>query len=686
LKELRTFDVFDTCLTRRVGVPSALFYEVAQKTFARLGIPSSKQLLEDFVAARIEAERIARMQASSEDITLDDIWSVLTHSMGWQLDTTLSFCELQAEEASLVPIVAARKLVQSSRRQGHRIVFVSDMYLPTEFIRRLLTIHGFAEDGDGLYVSGEIGKMKATGNLFNHLLVQEKVVATQIQHIGDNQHSDYAVPSKLGIRAELFRDSQFTDTELRLLQRSMNLPAAAKLAGAMRSFRLGRDDSDENLTALAAQFTGPFVMGFAVWALQQAQAKGIKRLYFLSRDCQLVWKVARELAPQFGNIDCRYLYVSRQALYLPSATGISPEGMPWMRRPFEEPILKNLLAKIELKFQDVPTLGELAGNQGEAFCLKSEQDWLEFWHALNEESVKERVDKLITLRREDARLFYESQGLFDPEPWAIVDLGWYLTGQQALWKMLKVFGWEKQMQGFYLALRHGRVGREGAGAADALIYEPPSSFQTQNLSSTIFACQTLLEHIIGCADHPTVHHYEMKDQNPGPLFVNPMEETAVMFCQKMHNEVLAYTMQNSALVEEFKDAVFCRDMLASLVASFFQHPNGKAVSALLGLTIAIDQNGLDSLPIVDSLTLREVLKPDLPPWIPFNQAPKVSAYHWREGSLAITPQSTIQSARMIQRFIKFGNKWISRWHRLTTKIAIRSRLRRLLQSKQVCKD
>src|SRR6202034_3422009 len=113
-----------------------------------------------------------------------------------------------------------------------------------------------------------------------------------------------------------------------------------RLAGAMRAFRLGAKSEDADAVhELAAQFVGPFVMGFAIWALQRAQECGVKRLYFLSRDCQLVSKVARELSPQFGGIDCQYLYVSRQALFLPSAGDISPEGMPWLRRDFEEPAL-----------------------------------------------------------------------------------------------------------------------------------------------------------------------------------------------------------------------------------------------------------------------------------------------------------------------------------------------------------
>ena len=195
----------------------------------------------------------------------------------------------------------------------------------------------------------------------------------------------------------------------------------------MRAFRLGCEPSEKlGISKLAAQFIAPFVIGFVTWLLQRAQADGVRRPYFLSRDCQLVWKVAQQLAPHFGGIECRYLYISRQALFLPSANEISPVGMPWMRRSFEEPVLKNLLAKIELSFSDVAkTLGELAGSQKEYYRLCSEEDWNQFWAALNQEPVKTQINQLIERRSEAARQYFESEGVFNPIKWSLVDFGWF---------------------------------------------------------------------------------------------------------------------------------------------------------------------------------------------------------------------------------------------------------------------
>ena len=681
MKEVRSFDVFDTCLTRRVGVPTALFYDVAQRAFARLGIVLTQSLMEDFVAARIAAEQTARQKARREDIKLEEIWRILLCSMGWKMDITMALCELEAEEASLVPIASMRKMVQACRRENCRIVFVSDMYLPAEFIWSQLRKHGFAENGDGLYVSGDIGKIKATGNLFKHVLYKENVSAAKVRHTGDNKHSDYDIPHQLGIRAELFKDAHLSEVEHRLLQTSPDLPAASRLVGAIRSFRLEHEDGDEPVSELTSQFIAPVVMGFALWVLKRAQANNVKRLYFLSRDCQLTWKVACELAPLFDNIDCRYLYVSRQALYLPSATEISPEGMPWMRRSFEEPVLKSLLAKIELRFEDVQAIfKELVGDENENYRLRSELDWKQFWCGLNQEPIKERLNELIVSRREMARQYFESQGLFDTESWAVVDLGWYLTGQQALWKILRMFGWKKAIQGIYLALRQGRVGCDGAGISEALFYQLSSDFPADKAEENIFSRQTLLEHIVGCADHPTVHHYEINGGQPRPAFATPVNEVALMLCHKLHDQVLAFATYNEALAKDFKNARMVRESIASISAFFFQHPTKKTAMSLNGLYMGCDQNGLDSQRVVRPLTIREIFRMVLPHWVSLTQLPKASPYFWSEGSLAITPRSTIRIARMIQWPIKLVDMWITRWHRLSMQIAIRTRLRRLIHT------
>ena len=653
---IHSFDVFDTCLIRKVAAPSHVFYEVAKKVFTKLGIPISRPFVEDFVATRIQSEQAARQQSGREDIALHEIWQKLVQSMGWQYDDSLAQLELDTEEELYAPVSSIRKQVQAARQQGCRVIFVSDMYLPKEFITRQLVKHGFAEEGDGFYVSGEIGKTKASGNLYRYLLAQENVLGSNIWHTGDNQYSDYTVPRTLGIRAGLFTKAQLTQAEIDLFPNSQDSHVATRIVGAMRAFRLGCESEHKpDICELVSQFVAPFLMGFARWVLQRAQEDGVKRLYFVSRDCQLAWGVARELAPQFGGIDCRYLYVSRQALFLPGANAISPEEMPWMRRFFEEPTLDRLLAKLELTFSDVEfTFKELAGNEGGAYRLKSTEDWEVFWRGLNKEPIRTDLMKRIATRREGANGYFESVGLFDDVPWAVVDLGWHLTCQQSLWKLLRQAKWPGQISGYYAELSQQRIHRSNAGKAEALFYQNVADHPLKTI--TPLSSATLLEHVIGCADHSTVHHYEKIDGKMQPAFAKTEAQATLEFCRNVHDAMFKFVEQNKPLAVEFSDTAMCRNVLESVLMSFVRFPTAEVAGSLRELSAACDQNNLDALPIVKPLNVLGALLPLLPRRKPFHNLWKCRESIWPEGSAAITPTGIRRLAGAAQRIANWRSR------------------------------
>ncbi len=572
--------------------------------------------------------------------------------MGWPQDAALAGCELEAEDESLVPISRILNEVETARRQGGRIIFTSDMYLPSEFIERQLRKHGFAREGDAIYVSSGVGRTKSSGNLFRHVLEREKVSAPELLHTGDNHQSDVAVPRSLGIEARHFEPGALTQTELALLQTEGDSQKASRFVGAMRSFRLGMPPGgNDAIQELVSQFAGPFVMGLACWVLQRAHEQGVKRLYFASRDCQLLCKVAAELSPQFGGIECRYLYISRQSLFLPSAGAISPEGMPWMKRSWEEPVLKKLLAKLDLGYESVePVLGSLAQGERDNFLLKSDNDWSRFWQALNTEPVKTTINNLVSTRRELTRKYFESMGLFESTPWAIVDLGWTLSCQQALWTLLKQCGWNGTARGYYLGLARQRSSPSEAGFAEALFYQPAPDFPTGTRVSSIFARSTLLEHIVGCADHPTVHHHDkLADGTMGAAFSGRVDEATLNFCRQVHAAVLDFTGKNRALAEDFTDVDACRNAIASLVGSFFSSPTEASAMALLGLSATMDQNGFSARPVVEPMNWGNALEMLLPKRGKSDGSRKEADGFWLEGSMAITPPRIRKSLTLAGR-------------------------------------
>lgn len=98
-----SFDVFDTCLLRSCGFPSAVFQLTARALPEVLPPQAITWSDEDFVIERVRAERLARIETSSEEISLRDIWLRLCISLGVDFCDSLPAIELSCERNVLCP-------------------------------------------------------------------------------------------------------------------------------------------------------------------------------------------------------------------------------------------------------------------------------------------------------------------------------------------------------------------------------------------------------------------------------------------------------------------------------------------------------------------------------------------------------------------------------------------------------
>ena len=105
-----------------------------------------------------------------------------------EMDTELQFCYAN-------PFM--QEVYEKLQRLGKRIILISDMYLPKEFIGRILDKNGYF-GYDKLYVSCEYGKSKIDGSLF--ALVRSEQ-SGRIVHVGDNARSDIVMAKKNGFDA-----------------------------------------------------------------------------------------------------------------------------------------------------------------------------------------------------------------------------------------------------------------------------------------------------------------------------------------------------------------------------------------------------------------------------------------------------------------------------------------------------
>jgi len=172
-----SFDVFDTCLTRSMARPADVFWMLGGKILAHLGkgTPTLDELT-DFRLQRMRAEQVARSKRPKGEVLLADIYA----EFDWMEKQGLSRergmqAEIETEHELIRPIAAARQRIRQARESGARIVFISDMYLPSPVLGSWLVDHGMALPEDPVYVSGEEGASKRSGELFRRVGEKEEI-------------------------------------------------------------------------------------------------------------------------------------------------------------------------------------------------------------------------------------------------------------------------------------------------------------------------------------------------------------------------------------------------------------------------------------------------------------------------------------------------------------------------------
>lgn len=197
--KLTSFDVFDTLLTRLVVKPVHVFVVMADKIDDQAGF--NPLFVKFFRSLRVWSEFIVSHKSQTGKVSLQLIYEnmgTITKISQSQINYLIDL-ELSTEQGLLHPVPGAVELVEQARQVHRRVVFMSDMYLPEAFLRKLLSQYELLKEGDALFVSGELGISKGSGKLFDHVLQAEGIAPEELLHIGDHFLSDYLVPIERGI-------------------------------------------------------------------------------------------------------------------------------------------------------------------------------------------------------------------------------------------------------------------------------------------------------------------------------------------------------------------------------------------------------------------------------------------------------------------------------------------------------
>lgn len=306
MRKIYSFDVFDTCLCRLCGEPRLMFEVLSLKVQKLFVDGCTENLRQLFV--------IARTTANGRN--LKEIYTNVAqhYPLPCSVEQMIRL-EVETEKEMLSPIVATRQLVDNLRVKGD-IVFISDMYLPSTFIREQLAEHGFFKDGDSLYVSDELGAWKHDGSLYQFIHEEKGFNYHQWHHYGDNRWSDYTIPRRLGIHAHYLHYDYLAYEEQWRQIPTLQFPHTTLLAGVARSIRLLHDAPIDQLS-FVCDVSAPIMLSWVVSILEDCLHNGIKRVYFLARDTHSEYIMAQSLSTfdsKYSHFDIHYLFISTKSI------------------------------------------------------------------------------------------------------------------------------------------------------------------------------------------------------------------------------------------------------------------------------------------------------------------------------------------------------------------------------------
>jgi predicted HAD superfamily hydrolase len=538
---IRSYDVFDTCLIRTCGLPAGVFHLLAERL---LGADAGETLRAELVNLRMRAEAAARA-AFPREITLDEIYQRIDLLPFPGLTPgAMKAAELEIEREVLRPVAGLRERIARQRAGGHRILFISDMYLPSAFVRERLADAGFFHEGDRLYISSSVGCTKHDGGLYRHVREREDASFSDWEHYGDHPGSDVNVPRALGIRARLCRETAWTRDEQRWMEDACCFAEPAigyLLAGVARAARLSAPGSG-TLRRMVANVVAPLFAPFVFWVLQDAAGRGVRRLYFMARDGYVMHQIAQRFAARFPQVECRYLHGSRRSLYLSGLQTGAREEMRWLFTGFERKTPRQMLLRLGLTGEIL----EPARRDGrfETTFLDAPLDAASYQVLLDAlahpEVNRSLLEKAGEARRSVAAYLRQEQVLDAGAEVALVDLGWTRNCQFAIERIRNACGCSAPLFGYYFAVFWHRRYPSGTTPFDALLM--PELQEWKGGAMELEKSAALLEQVFALAPHGSTLDYREENGRMVPVLAeteNPRQVTAA-FVEQMHETLFAF--------------------------------------------------------------------------------------------------------------------------------------------------
>lgn len=313
-----SFDIFDTLITRKTLLPVGTFL-IMQRRIEKLGLGLGRQFVDNFPSLRLSAENSARHLARNsgvEEVDFAGIYNGLAKMTGISQEMTgrLKKMEIEAEIDNMLPCIHNIRILKRYYEKGEKVILISDMYLDSTILRKMLVTIDPVFEKIPIYVSCECGKTKASGRIYRIVKEMEGIDCKKWIHYGDNAISDVSMPGLMGLDTRLCVSVRPEKWEREIAAKCnirWNLDLQVYL-GISRYIRQNKRLSTN--AQIGASIGGMALYPYVEWIIRKCEELGINRLHFIARDGYVIKAMADKVINncQF-NIKTTYFYGSRVA-------------------------------------------------------------------------------------------------------------------------------------------------------------------------------------------------------------------------------------------------------------------------------------------------------------------------------------------------------------------------------------
>jgi GT2 family glycosyltransferase/FMN phosphatase YigB (HAD superfamily)/glycosyltransferase involved in cell wall biosynthesis len=295
-KEIVSFDIFDTLISRPLINPDHLF------SLLEINLDKIFKAKTNYLQIRKQAEEIARTQLKRE-VGYSDIYNTMLQEnlLEAQIIKAARSAEFEFELELSCPRETMIAIYKDAISKKKKVILVSDMYLEKEQIQQLLEKNGIRNYAQ-LYLSSDVLKRKDNGLMWDYLIEKEKINSKNFIHIGDNEHSDIQLTVDKGFVSYHVMSSvnMFLNSTIGINYVSKNPrdwrdhlflgPIINKL---FNDPFINRNTNRLDPVLKSPEDTGycvfgPLILAYFIWLCERSKKSNVHTLYFLAREGYLL--------------------------------------------------------------------------------------------------------------------------------------------------------------------------------------------------------------------------------------------------------------------------------------------------------------------------------------------------------------------------------------------------------------